>query len=1314
MKSLLKFFTVFLIVLSIVSIALSGVSSAQTKVTAVGGGEIHSAALKEDGTVWTWGTNSRGQLGNGTIENSYTPVQVVDTADPTSYLTHVIAIDVGKLYYIGSGGHTLALKDNGTVFAWGFNPYGQLGDGTVVTRSTAVQVIDPADPTGYLTSIKAIAAGAQNSLAVKQDGLVLTWGRNNYGQLGDATTQDRWFPGAVSGLNDGIAVAGGYGHSLAIKQDGTAWAWGNNGNGQLGCGDNSNRLTPVQVFGLTNAIALAAGKYYSAALKGDGTVWTWGENSVGQLGNGTVGFPASSNKPVQVKDPMDQTGYLTGVIAIACGDYHTMALKADGTIFAWGANNSGQLGDGTTINKTLPVQVSGLSSVIAIDCGNGHSLAVKSDGTAWAWGGNWGGQLGDGTTVQRNTPVIISFPLKPERKLLSGRGPYFITPGEEITYAIQFDNILGMTLEDALVIFDLPGDFTYVSSTKDGIYRVERDQVFWKLGDVSPDQTGLLSLKMEVPWGLSAHAKMSVYFDLAARNIPSRVNVDDYLSYTAVEAISEISLTEAEINELLSSDPELKSNYDYALSLGYVFDNVAQQIYLNDGSSSIIFVLIDPEDYGPIFLKKGGDTAFIERYGDNIYSLFDKDGGYSINTDDGSVNPWGTWAETHSDAWYTCISSCVTKTADGWNEYIRNEYKGSTETCTKCQTALKAGKKDPGNCSYCAQHYLDIHKRKKGGLPNGEKISTCFNDCKKPSSWRCAQGDTLRECRLSRVMIGDTFIPGYDEYICQVNNDGAQWIGPDWVPCLGICVNVPEPPHCADPPQVCKEKVSKSQNSPIRSPDLFCVPCFITWLIEVLIGGDPNAKSIDIPGNVIPGQKLTYTIEYENVGEGAAYGVFILDTLDTDLDEGTLQITNGTYTPATRLLSWEIGTIPSKGKGSVSFSVNVKNSLPSGTEITNYADVYFPSVPEITPTNAIVSIVKTIAADPKTVETISGTPVSITLTGRDSGSHTLTYRITTPSLYGTLTGTPPNVSYTSMDEFSGQDEFSYVVNNSLIDSDPAKVRIIVNPNTADTKPPIVNETYPKSGDTDVHVIATPFSTEPPLYAPSITATFSEPIDSATITSSTFTVGGITGTVAYDEESRTASFTPSKALSYSTTYTARLSTAIKDKVGNSMVAEFSWQFTTESLANISVTLPGNVDTIDFGNVAVDTISQGKVATIQNTGPNGLVLGTIVLGGTNAGDFSIAENACAGKTLAQSENCTVKIAFTPTSTGTRNATLSIPSNDPDTPTFTVQLRGTGILSAECSIWSDVIGKYNSYVGGQAEWDDVIACYNQYASL
>ena len=1080
----------------------------------------------------------------------------------------------------------------------------------------------------------------------------------------------------------------------------------------------------------TKVTAVGGGEIHSAALKEDGTVWTWGENSLGQLGNGTVGFPASSNKPVQVKDPADQTGYLTGVIAIACGDYNTMALKADGTVFSWGANNAGQLGNGTTVNKTLPVQVSGLSDVIAIDCGNGHSLAVKSDGTAWAWGGNWGGQLGDGTTVQRNTPVIISFPLEPERKLLSVRGPYFITPGEEITYVIQYDNILGMTLEDAIVIFDLPGDFTYVSSTKDGIYRVDRNQVFWKLGDVSPDQTGLLFLRLEVPWGLPAHAKMDIYVDLAARNITtSRVNVDDYLTYTEVKAISEISLTEPEINEVLSLDPELKNNYDYALSLGYVFDNMAQQVYLNDGSSSIIFILIDPEDCGPIFLKKEGDTVFMEHYEDNIYSLFDKDGGYSINTDDGSVKPWGAWAETHSDAsitpwgtrvenyidaWYTCISNCVRQTASGWNEYMRNEYKGSTQTCVACQTALKAGKKDPGNCFYCAQYYLDVHRRKKGGLFYGQQIASCFIDCdKKPGTWKCVQGDIFKQCVGKKV----------EGYRCEINNDGPQWVQ-DWklgedccqgkedYQCQMTCVDEPEP-HCAERSEVCQEKVSTSQNSPMRSPDLFCVPSFTVWLIEVLIGGDPNAKSIDVTGNIIPGQKLTYTIEYENVGEGAAYGVFILDSLDTDLDESTLQITNGTYTPATRLLSWEIGTIPSKGKGSVSFSVNVKNGLPSGTEITNYADVYFPSVPEITPTNAILSIVKTIAADPQTVETTSGTPVSITLTGRDSGSHTLTYRITTPPLYGTLTGTPPTVSYTSMDEFSGQDEFSYVVNNSLIDSDPAKVRIIVNPNSSDTKSPTVTSTYPKAGETSVHVSVTPYVEDQLMYFPTITATFSEPSDSATITTTTFTLGGITGTVAYDEESRTASFTPSKALSYSTIYTARLSTAIKDKVGNPMAAEFSWQFTTESQTNIAVTLPGNVDTLDFGNVAVDTTSQGKVATIQNTGPNGLVLGTIALGGTNAGDFSIAENACAGKTLAQSENCTEKIAFTPTSTGTMNATLSIPSNDPDTPTFTVQLKGTGILSAECSIWSDVIGKYSSYVSGQETWDDVIMCFSQYVS-
>ena len=221
------------------------------------------------------------------------------------------------------------------------------------------------------------------------------------------------------------------------------------------------------------------------------------------------------------------------------------------------------------------------------------------------------------------------------------------------------------------------------------------------------------------------------------------------------------------------------------------------------------------------------------------------------------------------------------------------------------------------------------------------------------------------------------------------NNDTSQWDA-SWEKSTfckedQICVEEPKP-HCADPCDV--NNTSFGALAAVSCENHLCKKS------KTVVAKDPNAKSVDVKGNIIPGQKLNYTIEYENVGEGTAYEVFIMDKLDPDLDETSLVINNGgTYSIASRLLSWDIGTLASKAKGSVTFSVNVKNGLPSGTEITNFADIYFPSVPQITPTNPVVNIVKTIAADPKTIEAISEIPASIALTGRDTGSSPLTYKM---------------------------------------------------------------------------------------------------------------------------------------------------------------------------------------------------------------------------------------------------------------------------------------------------------------------------------
>jgi len=335
----------------------------------------HNLALKTDGTVWAWGDNAYGQLGDGTTSTeSAIPVQVAG-------LTGVTAIAAG-------GYHSLALKNDGTVWAWGYNFYGQLGAGTTTDSAIPVQVAG-------LTGVTAVAADDYHSLALKNDGTVWAWGNNAYGSLGDGTTTNSATPVQVAGLSGANAIAAGFYHSLALKNDGTVWTWGNNFYGQLGDGTTTNSATPVQVAGLAGATAVAAGDLHSLALKNDGTVWAWGINAYGPLGNGTT---TNSATPVQVAG-------LTGATAVAADDYHSLALKNDGTVWAWGRNSFGELGDGTTTDSATPVQVAGLTGATAVSAGLDHNLALKNDGTVWAWGDNGYGQLGDGTTTNSATPV---------------------------------------------------------------------------------------------------------------------------------------------------------------------------------------------------------------------------------------------------------------------------------------------------------------------------------------------------------------------------------------------------------------------------------------------------------------------------------------------------------------------------------------------------------------------------------------------------------------------------------------------------------------------------------------------------------------------------------------------------------------------------------------------------------------------------------------------------------------------------------------------------------------------------------------------
>ena len=342
-------------------VGLSGVIS-------IAGVSLSSLAVRDDGTVWAWGDNGSGQLGNNTTTNSSVPVQVKDPTG-TTFLSGVTAVAASA-----AGSHSLALKSDGTVWAWGFNPDGQLGNNTTADSSLPVQVKDPTGAS-FLTGVAAIAAGEVHSLALKSDGTVWTWGSGSLlpVQVKDST--------GASFLASVTAIAAGDFHSMALMSNGTVWTWGDNQYGQLGNNSATYSSLPVQVKDptgvsyLTGMSAVAGGSGFSLAVRNDGTVWAWGSNPYGELGNNST---TGTTLPVQVKDPTG-TSYLTGVTAIAAGYEQSLALKGDGTVWGWGENLSGQLGDSSTGNSSLPVQISNLSGALAVAGGYSHSLAIAAN-----------------------------------------------------------------------------------------------------------------------------------------------------------------------------------------------------------------------------------------------------------------------------------------------------------------------------------------------------------------------------------------------------------------------------------------------------------------------------------------------------------------------------------------------------------------------------------------------------------------------------------------------------------------------------------------------------------------------------------------------------------------------------------------------------------------------------------------------------------------------------------------------------------------------------------------------------------------------
>lgn len=350
----------------------------------ISSGKQHSIAIKDDGTLWSWGYNFNGQLGIDGIQASSTPKQI-GTANTW------VNISTGWWF-------SAAIKSDGTLWMWGDNQSGVLGDGTdgiFNQRNVPYQV-------GTDTNWKYVSAGAGHVLAIKTNGTLWSWGTNNRGELGIGDANPRNIPVQVGTDNSWKSAHGGINTSIGIKNDGSLWSWGENGKGQLGIGvnigiDGSPRITPQRV-GEDNNWSYASSGDHTLALKTDGSLWAWGNNGVGELGDGTT---INRSAPVKIGT--------SNWKAISAGDIHSLAVKTDGTLWAWGYNFNYQLGNGTNVESIVPTQIGTATNFKYVSAGGDEfSIAVDENSSRWVAGANGRGQLGDGTPSLRRFFVEVT------------------------------------------------------------------------------------------------------------------------------------------------------------------------------------------------------------------------------------------------------------------------------------------------------------------------------------------------------------------------------------------------------------------------------------------------------------------------------------------------------------------------------------------------------------------------------------------------------------------------------------------------------------------------------------------------------------------------------------------------------------------------------------------------------------------------------------------------------------------------------------------------------------------------------------------
>lgn len=768
-----------------------------------------------------------------------------------------------------------------------------------------------------------------------------------------------------------------------------------------------------------------------------------------------------------------------------------------------------------------------------------------------------GNEVGYGSDVVIFSPWLTTPPGAAEvigGVILDTAGPNRISPGQTTEFAVHYTNLMTETIENAVLLMQLPRGADYVDSSNRGIYWSGRDQVFWRLGSLPPGAHGSVSVRVRFQWGLPVEYQDGTMTILAGSNYnQTELDVTPYVGHDPILATGQTAISQDEFDAERAANADLQALYAAAIAQGYAYISAYHNTYDN-GQSATIAVLVRSDHSAAIFLTRSGDRVVSMTFDRTLFILQDPTSQMTMTLPTGDVG-WGGLVNPLLSANQVsasctsgkCLRNCWGKLAS-WNFITGKGARVATWLVTfgwSPPAALALVTYEVGST------VVDVLQ--------------CKYDCENPSTHCCTGGDT-RWGSNAVVRLTNQCL----RYDC--NATTSTWNSPVPVTCTAFgqrCV-------AGDGPSGGCKKCNEVNGLLAAARPFACSASSA--------GGKPSCKDLDnrlahdpnalygLDGDLLPGQLVTYTITYENMGEGIAYGVYVTDKLDDsfDFDTVTVYTTTAIVLPASRLLVWSVGELAPKGEigstGLLTFTIRLKDGLPSGTAVSNQATVYFPSVPEETPTNAVVNMIQPVAAIPQSVSTLAGQPITITLSGREASGAPLTYTLVDPPLHGALHGIAPNLTYTPAVGFTGSDVFTFKVSNAITHSRAAEVFITINPDPNDVTPPQVLWTTPVSGSVDTPLNSAPIftGTQGALYAPVIVIGVSEALSATTVTTAIVTLEdenghSIPAEVTYYGSFNQVLLSPRQALMAGTTYWVRVTRGVEDLIGNPLAADYGFSF-----------------------------------------------------------------------------------------------------------------------------------------------------------